>query len=41
MRGDEASPVATAVAETTDRRKPIRSDTAVLPGLEPLVLHAL
>ena len=40
-RGDEASPVATAAAETPDRRMPIRSDAAVVPGLEPLVLYAL
>ncbi|MGW5666866.1 hypothetical protein [Micromonospora sp. NPDC003776] len=25
------------MAETTDRRTPVRSDTAVLPGLKPLV----
>ncbi|MEV4808766.1 50S ribosomal protein L11 methyltransferase [Micromonospora avicenniae] len=40
-RGDEVSAVATAVAETTGRRTPVRTDSAVLPGLEPLLSQAL
>ncbi|MEU4678455.1 50S ribosomal protein L11 methyltransferase [Micromonospora sp. NPDC023737] len=40
-RGDEISAVATAVAETTGRRMPVRTDSGVLPGLEPLLSQAL